>query len=836
MTEATLLTMIRMLLFLAVLAIIGRPFILYLRRRIDFFGKLDAIQELMFDAYFGGLIFYIIALLPFHLFSYYSITIVIAACVIFNLWYLVTKTKQSNIRLRLSTLRKEPLLEPLAVVAFFLISFSIQLSAISALTLGPIHDTSLHALFAELILENGQIPYTHMPYISAAIIFPQGSQVVFALASLIFQMPTPVSIFQATPLFSSLTVFAAYHFGKAIDGRRYAGFSFSFVFAFISMWPSYITWGGNTMIMAIPLFLMLASFLGQAVGPDHSRERTGYLFYCVAGLYSGFLAALHLSLFIVIAFSWLIMLVYRLVRRFQPKEDLKKTAVVFLLSVTLISPFIYRFALYHNLPGQNIGLPADTASPETARLPLLNERLTFQTVADFMLNILSQHNISPYMITRAILVVAFFFLSALIMFKAFIRRRLSKSEVVSSVLAIVSILLFLTDSFNLVPTTSLRGSFALYLSLMLLLGGISLSLWNRLIHYALNSKGIKAMLLVALVLGVVYVPFVYYRIVEDPGMLARQNAVDAVATEDDFALMMWIRDNLTKTDIILVSPFEPGLFIPALSQKIVIYPFSAYHLSASYANATLRISNGTLDSSVYHFLDEHNVSYVYLGTRFSRLAGPPASSNIDYGWNPWLFLANPNFELVKRIGHAYLFEYQPADSDIVLMDRFDYEGLDYGGWIPSLRGDGFGNVSLIPTNPVTGVPALALYADSKGEPYTTMIFREVFVPYSTDVLISLNLTIAAGYGEKDSLMLVVTNSERTCFLREYLVNGVNQFDLAEMWKNKYGNEMPKAFFIEILNCDVDSIETEVFLTSLCITIATANAVQSEYAGQMRLGS
>jgi hypothetical protein len=291
-----------------------------------------------------------------------------------------------------------------------------------------------------------------------------------------------------------------------------------------------------------------------------------------------------------------------------------------------------------------------------------------------------------------------------------------------------------------------------------------------------------------------------------------------VATQDDYNMMLWIGSNLTRNAIILVNPFDPGLFIPALSQRIVVYPFSAYDLSASYADATLKMSNGTLDSEVYRYLDVHNITYIYVGTRFSRLAGPPASSDRDFNWNPWLLLGNPNFELVKKIGDAYLFKYQPEDPEIVLRDRFDYDNLDYGGWRFSLQGDGTANVSLIGENPLTGSASLALYAQSKGEPCLAAVWRGVFVPNSSNVAMFLNLTIAPGYGSKDSVMLVITNPNRSSFARAYLTSGLGQFNLTKMWKDQNGIKLPESFLIEILNYDADGVQTAAFVNSICITI------------------
>jgi hypothetical protein len=817
MIEDVLFIMARLLFLLLVFILIGRPLLLFLRGRVEFLKNFDLVQELIFDVYLGATILYIIALLPLHLFTFYVLVTVLALCSALNLLQLTGSFKHRKIRRAPTPLvHRRNLLEQPLVMILFLISLGIQIIPISTLVLGPIHDNSLHALFAELILENGQIPATHQPYLSAAIIYPQGAQVVFAFASLILGVSTPISVLQVTPLFGALTVLAAYHFGKSLDKRKHAGLALAFVFTFISMWPTYVTWGGNTMVMAFPLFILAATFLAQATSPDHMLEKHNTLSYILAGLCFGYLASLHISLFVVVACGWLMLLLYKLLRHLQIADDLKRIAIIFGISLILISPFVYRFALYYDLPGQNIGLPADTASPEVAPLPLINERLTLSTVGGFLLDLPFQYNISPYPLTRGILIVLSIALFGGIFYKALIKRRLTELETVVSILMVVSVALLFTDTINVVPTTSLRGSFALYICLMLLLGSFSLSLWKCLAKNVTNFKSLKALALMILVLGVIYAPFVYYKFEEDASTLRGLISIDAVATQDDYDMMAWMRTNLTKDAIILVNPFDAGLFIPALSQRIAVYPFSAYDLSASYANATLNLSNGTLDSAVYRYLDAHNITYVYVGPRFSRLAGPPATSGGDFNWNPWLFLDNPNFGLAKKIGDAYLFKYRPNNTETVLEDKFDYPVLDYGGWKVTLLGDGVARVSLTKGHSVTGSGGLLLYAKSEGEPCMAAVWRGVFVSDSSNVTMFLNSAVA-GYGSKDSVMLVIANLSRTSFARANLTSGLSQFNLTKMWEDQNNIALPESFLIEILSYNTDGVPTAVFINSISIT-------------------
>ena len=171
---------------------------------------------------------------------------ILVFCLAFILVRLVTKLRHEGISLP-RRLRSSHL-EQATVLAFFLIALIIQVIPLAKLIFGSIHDTSLHALFVQLILENSQIPATHQPYLPAAIIFPQGAHVIFTFAALFLGITPPLAVFHMTALLNVMTVLAAYHFGKVLDERKYAGLSMAFVFAFVSMWPMYITWGGILLI------------------------------------------------------------------------------------------------------------------------------------------------------------------------------------------------------------------------------------------------------------------------------------------------------------------------------------------------------------------------------------------------------------------------------------------------------------------------------------------------------------------------------------------------------------------------------------------------------------
>jgi len=814
--------MVQLLFLMLLFALVGRPLFFLFRRYVRFFEDFNIIQELVFGVYLGALLLYILALLPFHLFNYYVLFSVLTLCSAFTLVQLTREFRRARAKgISLVQWRKSGL-EQVTVLALFLLSLGIQVIPLTTFLFGSIHDTSLHALFSQLILENSQIPATHQPYLPAAIIYPQGAHVIFAFATLILGMPTPFTVFRVTPLFNALTVFAAYHFGRSLDGRKCAGLSSALVFTFISMWPTHITWGGNPFAIGVPLFIMAATFLGQTVNSEDMSGKHEILFYAIVGVFLGFLGAVHLSLFLILILGWVTLLLYRCKKYRKMSNELGKMAILMGVSVIFIAPFLFRFISYYSLPGQNIGLPSDIKTPESSLLLVTDPHLSFEGLKEAILGWSSQYNLSPYLPTRLMCIALFILVSLDLIRKALNRRRMTKAEIVGLIIVTLSILVFLTEPINPVPSLSLRTGLMLYVFLMLLLGSFILSLWTSLTCKALNAKTVKAVALTLLVSGALYAPFIYYKFAEDPWTLKRQYGIFAITTQDDYNLMLWIRDNLPQTSIILVNPYEPGIFIPALSQKKVIYPYSAYHLSASYANTTFAIANGVLDFEGFSYLIDHHITHIYVGAMSSPIQKILRSEEKTCNWDPSLFLGNPNFKLLKKIGYAYLFEFQFKDPQMILADNFDYDNPDQGGWYIVKHGDGEGNASIIQSTSFTESNSLVLYAKSKGEPYLTSVLRKIYAADTSNVTLSLNLKFATGFSSDDTLLLIISDTSRDNFTRAHFASSEHyQFNLSGMWEDLHDNELPKSFYVEILNFDVDGIGNIVCVDSINISANNA---------------
>lgn len=826
----------QLLLVIILLAIIGLPLLVFVVRRVIHFENFNFAQLLLLSIYFGALVLYILALIPLPMFKYEVIAVILFLCLVSTAIPSVKSLEKCW--KHLGSKFKGNLFELTIVFTLFLISLTIQVVPLTSLVFGSIHDTSLHALFAQLIIENGRIPETHEPYLQAAIIFPQGASVIFAFSSLILNISTPLAVFRTTVIFNALTVLAAYNFGRILDKRRFAGISYAFIFAFVSMWPTHMTWGGNSFIVGVPLFLIIASLLRSEYSKGLLPGQR-VLFYTIKGLLLGYLAAIHIALFISLVICWILLVLFS--HRSFSKVKLEFSRIMppfitFIISIALISPYLCRGLMYYHLPGGNIGLPEDVVDSQQSLIPLANPRITLNGIKDFILTITNQYNISPHFVTR-IMTIILLSLSVLTIVTLKLRRKqITPAETIGSTLCLASAFLFSMEPINPIATISQRANLIIYISLMLLLGGFNLRVAENMHRsLSLTIKSQKKLTLIVLIIMVsIYSPFIYYRLVEDPYTLKKMYQIFAITTNDDLNLMLWMKDNLPPNSTILINPFEPGLFIPPLAQKKVIYPFTAYQLSSSYQQVVCSIGEKKLSNKVFDYLQHHNISHIYISSVNDAwfFKGHSALS-----WDPHLFLGNPNFKLLKRVNNTFLFKYSPIDHRLVLMDSFECDTLDHGGWRITQWGDGIGNAIITNESAFDGSRALMLCVKSEKTPYWLSILRPVYLYDSLNVTLSFYIDVANGFGSKDALLIIISDANwnrQLYFTTNPRISlkyppihlpsdhGYFEFNLSDLWKEIHGEQLPMSFFVQVLNYDEDGVENLAYVDAISLGINTSH--------------
>ncbi len=127
-------------------------------------------------------------------------------------------------------------------------------------------------------------------------------------------------------------------------------------------------------------------------------------------------------------------------------------------------------------------------------------------------------------------------------------------------------------------------------------------------------------------------PFVAYSILNDETFLIGGYNVYAVASQSDYELMLWMRDNINQASRVLVNRYDAGNFIPSVANRVAIYPFSGSHLSASYRKVVDNLHLGNLTSFEYDFMERLNVTHIFIGSKASFWWTG------DHKWYPVFFL------------------------------------------------------------------------------------------------------------------------------------------------------------------------------------------------------
>jgi len=114
--------------------------------------------------------------------------------------------------------------------------------------------------------------------------------------------------------------------------------------------------------------------------------------------------------------------------------------------------------------------------------------------------------------------------------------------------------------------------------------------------------------------------------------------------------MVWMRESISNEAVVLVNPYEAGLFIPTVSYHRIVYPYTGSQLSYRYQQLVGLLTQITLNATTYELLADLNITHIFFG-EYSTYWWDE-----NFKWNPIIFISNPDFKLLKRFGRSYLFE------------------------------------------------------------------------------------------------------------------------------------------------------------------------------------
>jgi len=836
MIESTADIFLSLLFFMFTLAVIGEPLRALLSRFSRLFKNLDILQVLVLNVFLGGLILYAIAIMPFGLFSSATMWVVLFFAVSFVVVELLFKRPRFP--------EKCDALRYAAVLTIFLVTLCMRLIPVSDLVFGSIHDTSLHSLFVQLLLENRQVPVLLQPYATEGIIYPQGFHPTVAYFVCISDFLVPSAVLYVTTLFSAMSVLGAYYLGKALSSRWYFGVSLALVLAFVAPYPKYITWGSNALVASIPLYFVCLSFV-----PSLLKEKREFSVseIVVIGILFGYLVAVHLQPFETLIASiglwWFINIARRKQRAFS---RIWYILVVFLMSLIIVSPFLYRWIIWYPYPYNNIGIPQDVEIPMTAWVP--HALLNYQDIPHAILNGINYfwNLLGPNIVLKVIYLV----IGSLAIIVTVVERKndtFDRKIVQMSLVTIGGQMLVLLLAASFPHSIFSPQPILLYLSLDLLFGifvvWICRSVFLRLSKTAImkiNPSQLRSgitknskVLVVALLAGMlVYAPFVYNSVLHDPQDIRGAYGVWAITTPDDLQLMLWMKDNLPQDSVILVNQYESGLFIPSVSHRKIIFPRTASFYSRSYQTLSTLLENSNLNATTYSLMKQLNITHVFIASHTSIF------EMYKHKWNSQPFLQNPNFDLVKKVGNAYLFAFSCRYPEVAFQDDFEYDGPTETGWefyiYPECEGTGFGEATISSNHAYHGNKSLMITAKKDEEGYyACWAHKKVYVWDVSNMILSFYINATSGFNsDLDHSAVIVTD---TSWQHEIAIStpyanissecielpdsqGFFEFNLSGIWHQKYNSELPTEFYICLQNFDADGIENIAFfdyITLVC---------------------
>jgi len=120
-----------------------------------------------------------------------------------------------------------------------------------------------------------------------------------------------------------------------------------------------------------------------------------------------------------------------------------------------------------------------------------------------------------------------------------------------------------------------------------------------------------------------------------------------VVDSDDYAVILWICNNLPENATILVHPEGAGQLIPVIADRRIIYPKGVNQLSKTYRYIIDQLIKEPNDPKLYELLKQLRVSHIYCDTDLWKGAKP---------FDVQKMLSSNKYTLIFRFGNTYLFK------------------------------------------------------------------------------------------------------------------------------------------------------------------------------------
>ena len=833
-----------MLLIMILLAVTGEPLRKVLATYIEALKNLDFFQVLAFDVYLGGFVFYAIALIPLGLFTSTITFIVFGVSFVLLLGYYIKKyfsTRKSGEQqnyskiLRAALIPKKQMIMGIILLLMFFIILWIENVATDGVIFGNVHDASLFSMLSTVISNNRMIPATLYPFEHSGIVYPQGFTVFLTFASYVLNVNSVNLILPLTALFQALGIFGAYFFGKILAGRISHGIIFAFVFTFVSRWPKLLVWGSYAFVAAFPFYLIVLGLIIFQLKISISKKPERVLQLLFLGLMIGYLGAIHAVYFEVTIVTLFIISFIKIIRKQEkPLGEMLNSMAIFVFSLIPVSVFLYRFVISAS-SGFNVGLPNNISDVKLSSF--------FENLSTQFYNFMVSDWISPYPILRVI--TLFFLVLSIIIIalswkKGWLNRlNIAATVTFSSILGGTIIILFASSEFGLFflafATNIPEIAIVMFTSLLLLMGLSIIIIQKRI--FLLIRNHLSKMVSLAIIISffiLTFSPFIYYTFTADASYNHGIYDIHAVATPEDRELILKMKNNLLDNSIVLINPYDAGGFIPTLSGYKVIYPFTASRNSLSYTKLYDLIVEGILNKTTYDLMIEFNITNIFVGAKAVSVGD---TSTRMAPWNPLLFLGNPNFKLVDRVGNSYLFAFTLQNQNIVLFEDFENTDPQHNGWTvdTSKEGNGTLNISVSSDSKYIFSGNSSLKLSTKALPESISVawfYRMIYLPHKEEnVMLRFYLDSPANFNDSDGITFIISDEawknklfistwNKGDSIRLLPTSVFHEVDLSSLWFNKFNTSLPRSFYLQIEAYDSNGIEEVFFIDSLNISFRT----------------
>jgi len=523
------------------------------------------------------------------------------------------------------------------LISILSLSFTIRMIMIRDLATPAWVDSIHHGLITRLILENGSLPDTYLPYLDIeTTLYHPGFHSTLAAFISISGVEIPLGMLLFGQVLNATMALSVHLLAVALTRKPIAGLLAALMTsAFMAMPAYYTSWGRypqltGLIILPIPVVLMIA------VKNQSPNLRNNNLIVCAALAMAGLLLVHYrVAAFIACLFlSWLI------VELIASRAHARWLVKFLLLKFSQLTLMTFALAFLWFIP-----VIRDTV------LPRINPQHTETSIAFF--SDFSWDYLTPIFGKQVIVLAILGVIWGLI-----------NKQKVAAVITIWIILLFLVANFDALHLPG--GSFVndssvaimLFLPLSLMAGYSAEQVFMVLILWRQVFSGFSGYL-VALIF---IVATIVVSLSGAQQMVSILNPATLLSRQEDLVAIKWIDVNIPDENVILINsfPWGYGLFagndgggwISTLAGNQTMPPPVLYGLGSDSRKSTINqvchevLRIGTSPDALWKYLTSNNINYIYIGARGGSIS-------------PYALASNPHFDKIYNLDDTWLFHILP---------------------------------------------------------------------------------------------------------------------------------------------------------------------------------